>query len=41
MESYTANKEDIAMLEKKISELKTAQDEWLAQPKNSGNDCFF
>ena len=41
MESDTANKEDIAMLEQKINELKTAQGECAAQPKNSGNDCFF
>ena len=41
MESDTANKEDIAKLEQKINELKTAQDECFAQPKNSGNDCFF
>ena len=40
MESDTANKEDIAMLEQKINELKTAQDECVAQPKNSGNDFF-
>jgi len=38
MESDTANKEDIAMLEQKINELKTAQGECVAQPKNSGND---
>jgi len=41
MESDTANKEDIAMLEQKINELKTAQGEFVAQPKNSGNDWFF
>ena len=40
MESDTANKEDIAMLEQKINELKTAQEERFAQQKNSGNGCF-
>jgi len=40
MESDTANKEDVAMLEQKINELKTAQDECVALPKNSGNDWF-
>jgi len=40
MESDTANKEDIAMLEQKINELKTVQEERVAQQKNSGNGCF-
>ena len=40
MESDTANKEDIAMLEQKINELKTAQEERFAQQKKSGNGCF-
>ena len=37
VEGHTASKEDIAILEQKITELKTAQDARDAQVDNSGN----